>query len=125
MATPVALSLLAVLVPALGRAVPACPGVRAPDTPNVVVKRDLLVPMSDGVVLHANVVLPSLDGKKPKPGSFPVLLTQTPYNKNSVGLNFEDDSLVEHGYAQVIVDVRGTGSSAGNWDSFGAREQQD
>src|SRR5439155_20151554 len=86
---------------------------------------DLLVPMSDGKALHANLVRPSADGTKPLPGPFPVLLTQTPYNKNTTGLNFEDDFLVEHGYAQVIVDVRGTGSSQGSWDSFGEREQQD
>jgi putative CocE/NonD family hydrolase len=120
-----ALSLAAALTPGLGRAAPVCPGVRAADTPNVVVTRDLLVPMSDGVALHANLVRPSLDGKKPLAGAFPVLLTQTPYNKNTTGLNFENDFLVEHGYAQVIVDVRGTGSSKGYWESFGEREQQD
>ncbi|MFL5823478.1 MAG: CocE/NonD family hydrolase, partial [Solirubrobacteraceae bacterium] len=52
------------------------------------------------------------------------LLTQTPYNKNAA-LNFENDYLVEHGYVQVIADARGTGSSEGAWDSFGAREQRD
>jgi putative CocE/NonD family hydrolase len=119
-----ALLLAAIVVPGSGRAA-TCPGVRAVDAPGVVVQRDLLVPMSDGVTLHANVVLPSHDSKTADPGPFPVLLTQTPYNKNSIGLNFESDGLVQHDYAQVIVDVRGTGSSAGNWDSFGAREQQD
>lgn len=34
-------------------------------------------------------------------------------------------NLVRSGYAQVIVDVRGTGSSTGAWDVLGAREQQD
>src|SRR5205814_1762685 len=29
------------------------------------------------------------------------------------------------GYAMIVVDVRGTGSSEGMWDSFGAKEQQD
>jgi uncharacterized protein len=101
-----------------------CPGVRAADAPGVVKLSNLLVPMSDGVVLHADAVLPSSDSKTPLPGSFPVLLTQTPYNKNGA-LNFESDYLVQHGYAQVIVDVRGTGSSQGDWDSFGEREQAD
>ena len=120
-----ALSLIVSVAPQLARTAAACPGVRAPVTSNVQVTRDLLVPMSNGVSLHVNVVLPSNDGKSALPGAFPVLLTQTPYNKNGVGLSFEDDFLVEHGYAQVIADVRGTGSSPGDWDSFGEREQQD
>lgn len=33
--------------------------------------------------------------------------------------------LVRSGYVQVIVDVRGTGSSTGTWDVLGPREQQD
>ena len=119
------LSLVLGVAPQLARTAPACPGVRAPVAAKVKLTRDLLLPMSDGIVLHANLVQPSTDGKTALPGAFPVLLTQTPYNKNSTGLNFEDDFLVEHGYTQVIVDVRGTGSSQGNWDSFGEREQQD
>lgn len=34
-------------------------------------------------------------------------------------------NLVRSGYAQVIVDVRGTGASHGKWQLLGAREQQD
>lgn len=34
-------------------------------------------------------------------------------------------ALARHGYTQVIVDVRGTGDSAGVWDVLGEREQQD
>ncbi|GAC67919.1 CocE/NonD family hydrolase [Gordonia soli] len=34
-------------------------------------------------------------------------------------------NLVRSGYAQVIVDVRGTGASQGKWQILGAREQQD
>ncbi len=36
-----------------------------------------------------------------------------------------DPKLVENGYTQVVVDVRGTGYSQGVWDVFGSREQQD
>jgi putative CocE/NonD family hydrolase len=91
----------------------------------VVKQQDASITMSDGVVLHADVIRPSSDGSTPAPGKFPVLVTQTPYNKAAPQLNFEDDYLVEHGYVQVIADVRGTGSSEGNWDSFGTREQLD
>lgn len=34
-------------------------------------------------------------------------------------------NLVQNGYVQVVVDVRGTGYSEGVWDVLGAREQQD
>ncbi|MGC5024109.1 CocE/NonD family hydrolase [Tsukamurella sp. DT100] len=36
-----------------------------------------------------------------------------------------DQKLVQSGYTQVVVDVRGTGNSQGVWDVFGAREQTD
>ncbi|MFN2544673.1 MAG: CocE/NonD family hydrolase [Actinomycetota bacterium] len=87
--------------------------------------RDVPIEMSDGVTLRANVVRPADDDGSPAKGRFPVILTQTPYNKNSPGLSFESDFLVQRGYVQVIADVRGTGSSEGNWDSFGAREDRD
>ncbi|MEP9394570.1 CocE/NonD family hydrolase [Gordonia sp. VNK1] len=36
-----------------------------------------------------------------------------------------DPQLIRAGYTQVVVDVRGTGTSQGVWDVFGPREQQD
>ncbi|MGY0498334.1 CocE/NonD family hydrolase [Nocardia sp. FBN12] len=36
-----------------------------------------------------------------------------------------DRRLVQSGYTQVVVDVRGTGYSQGTWQVFGEREQQD
>ncbi|MGV9412094.1 CocE/NonD family hydrolase [Nocardia sp. NPDC003693] len=36
-----------------------------------------------------------------------------------------DRKLLQSGYTQVVVDVRGTGFSQGIWEAFGAREQQD
>jgi hypothetical protein len=92
---------------------------------SVVKTSNVPVTMSDGVVLYADVVQPADSSGKALPGRYPVLLTQTPYNKNAPSLNMEDDYLVEHGYVQVIADARGTGASEGTWDSFGPREQQD
>ena len=83
------------------------------------------VTMSDGVRLFVDVLHPAQADGTAAPGRFPVILTQTPYNKSAPGLNFENDYLVERGYVQVIADVRGTGSSEGMWDSFGEREQRD
>ncbi|WP_192909597.1 CocE/NonD family hydrolase [Gandjariella thermophila] len=99
-------------------------GVR-PATYGVAVDKDVPITMSDGVVLDADVLRPALADGSPAPGRFPVILTQTPYNKNLPGTNFRDDFLITRGYVQVIVDVRGTGGSQGTWDSFGSREQRD
>lgn len=84
-----------------------------------ITKKDIFITMRDGVVLAADVHLP--DG----PGPFPVILTQTPYNKNLSGSENLNEYFIKRGYAHMIVDVRGTGSSQGSWDSFGLNEQQD
>lgn len=88
----------------------------------VVKEADRSITMSDGVVLSADVLRPD------KPGRYPVLVEQTPYNKSLVdGSNsFGATSyFAQRGYVVVVVDVRGTGSSGGQWDSFGTREQLD
>src|SRR5205823_1733167 len=91
--------------------------------PATVTTRDLRISMSDGIKLTADVTFPAGSDGKAIAGQFPVVLTQTPYNKN--GISFAAGSLVEHGYVQVVVETRGTGSSEGVWDSFGTREQLD
>ena len=42
----------------------------------ITVERDVPVKMRDGVVLHADIYRPKIDGR------FPVLLQRTPYNKD-------------------------------------------
>jgi putative CocE/NonD family hydrolase len=96
-----------------------------PATYGTVAQTDVPIKMSDGTTLYADVIRPAGKDGKPAPGRFPVILTQTPYNKNSGTLAFRSDYLVTRGYVQVIADVRGTGSSEGKWDSFGKREQKD
>jgi len=83
------------------------------------VENDVPVTMPDGTVLSANVHRPD------KPGRYPVILTQTPYNKDAPAFPTGNEYLVRRGYAHVVVDVRGTGGSQGNWDSFGPNEQRD
>ncbi|MFN2591156.1 MAG: CocE/NonD family hydrolase [Actinomycetota bacterium] len=122
---------LAALTPALygvvsGPAVASTSGWRTrPATYEVAVTRDVKIRMSDGVTLVANLYRPADHRGRPVPGRFPVVLTQTPYNKGAGPLAFRSDYLVSRGYVQVVVDVRGTGGSEGTWDSFGAREQLD
>ena len=87
------------------------------------------VTMSDGTVLEANVYYPALNGAI-APGPFPVLLTQTPYGKDTTGAvaggaTGEDTYLIERGYIDVVADVRGTGDSGGQFGFFDPAQQQD
>lgn len=112
---------LFVLLPA-GSASPAAPAWTSYDRPaqyGVLQEPNVPITMSDGVVLNAEVHRPDA------PGRFPVLVTVTPYNGGSGIIGGANDYFVERGYVHVVVDVRGTGSSAGTWDDLGPREQQD
>ncbi len=88
------------------------------------------IPMSDGTVLRANVFLPS------ETGSYPTVLTATGYNKDAANPTGQDCSssqsiagdepgLTEKGFAVMVLDDRGTGSSGGKWESWGQRTQDD
>lgn len=83
-------------------------------------EKDVLITMSDGVKLAADIYRPEDEG------SFPALLVMTPYRKDVIA-----DSLAYHknfvpeGYACVYVDIRGTGNSQGEWTSFGDVEGED
>jgi len=86
------------------------------------------ITMDDGVKIAVKVTLPSNDSAISE-GPFPVILVQTAYSV-SVGsfvplFGGVDPYMTSHGYATVTVDVRGTGNSQGEWESFGEREQKD
>jgi uncharacterized protein len=121
-------ALLAVSMLALAAPTPAASHAKRwtaydrPATYTVEHEANLAIPMRDGVVLRANLDLPDA------PGPFPTLIVQTPYNKDglvnsALGGGFR--YFAERGYAVLTVDVRGTGSSGGEWDSFGEAEQAD
>jgi putative CocE/NonD family hydrolase len=76
---------------------------------------DVPVTMRDGTVLRVDVYYPTdaKTGAEAK-GPFPVLLTQTPYGKGSMG----DTYYVQRGYLEVVADVRGTGASHGSFGLF-------
>ncbi len=96
---------------------------------------NLPVTMSDGTVLRANVYYPTDPSTgQEAAGSFPVLLSQTPYGKDdgSVAgssslseLAGESSYLVQRGYIDVVADVRGTGGSQGEWGLFDPVQGQD
>jgi putative CocE/NonD family hydrolase len=82
-------------------------------SPALNVTKDVAVPMRDGVVLRADVVLPSATGR------FPTLVYRTPYGKQFAlkeGSTFE--KAVARGYAIVIQDVRGRYASDGDFSPY-------
>lgn len=84
-------------------------------------KKTIMIQMSDGVNLSANITLPDLTGK------WPVVIVRTPYGKDN-GEDDEGDDEGEYwarkGYAFIIQDCRGTNDSEGEWEP-GANEKKD
>ncbi|WP_245585137.1 CocE/NonD family hydrolase [Solimonas flava] len=87
------------------------------------------ITMRDGVKLATYVTLPADADGNAVTEPLPVVLVQTSYNgaAGSVvsAIGGADPYIVERGYATVVVDVRGTGQSQGEWEAFGAEEQAD
>jgi len=87
------------------------------------VRREVMIPMRDGVKLHTVIIVPK--GAK----RAPILLTRTPYNATELTshaasshlgpiLNGYDNALeviVEGGYIRVVQDVRGKYGSEGDY----------
>src|SRR5271156_2592216 len=95
------------------------------------VRHNVGVPMSDGVVLRADIHYPTVAGTgQPAAGPFPVLLCLTPYGKKApppaaqIG-GGATPYLIKRGYIEVMVDVRGSGVSGGSFEMFGERQTQD
>jgi hypothetical protein len=76
----------------------------AADPPQVVVLKNLMAPLRDGVRLATDVYLPAENGAV-RSGKFPAILMRTPYGKNTK----EENGLffAPAGYAFVAQDVRG------------------
>jgi putative CocE/NonD family hydrolase len=86
-------------------------------------KREVMIPMRDGVKLHTVIVVPK--GAK----SAPILLTRTPYNASGLlghassshlgpilsGYDNATEVIVEGGYIRVVQDVRGKYGSEGDY----------
>src|SRR5205809_1053308 len=80
------------------------------------VKADFDVPatMRDGTVLRANIFRPAAEG------SYPVVMTRTPYGKDFATVTPFLDAMrmARAGYIVVIQDVRGRFRSEGEWKVF-------
>jgi len=87
------------------------------------VKRDVMIPMRDGVKLHTVIIVPK--GAR----SAPILLTRTPYNATVLtshaasshlgpilsGYDNATDVIVQGGYIRVVQDIRGKYGSEGDY----------
>ncbi len=80
--------------------------------PGIQVELNVPAPMRDGVKLRADVFTP--DG----PGPFPVLMSRTPYDKETPGTIESGIEGAEQGFIIVIMDVRGRYHSPGFWEPF-------
>lgn len=93
-----------------------------------------------GTTLRVDEIYPTLANGAPAPGPFPVLLTMTPYGKGQGGSSSPGSAsssssssptggpnnyLVQRGYIEVVMDVRGTGNSGGQWGLFDPIQQRD
>jgi putative CocE/NonD family hydrolase len=79
----------------------------------VTLRRDVWIPMPDGVTLAANLYLPAAESTE----AFPAIVTFIPYHKDGRGglgyLDAYHRHFAARGYAVLHVDFRGTGSSDG------------
>jgi putative CocE/NonD family hydrolase len=103
---------------------------RGEQYPSTVVEKDVAIPMSDGTILRGDVTRPADATGRAVSKRLPVVVTITAYNKGALGsggdlAGADPTYLVKRGYVQVTVDARGTGSSEGVWNAFGARENKD
>jgi putative CocE/NonD family hydrolase len=87
------------------------------------VRREMMIPMRDGVKLHTVILVPK--GAK----AAPILLTRTPYNATELttrtnsshlgpslyGYDNATDVIVEGGYIRVVQDIRGKYGSEGDY----------
>ena len=87
----------------------------------VVIEKNLMIPVRDGVRLAADIYRPAREGK-PAAGRFPALLTRTPYDKS--GAAGEGNYYAERGYVVVANDTRGRYASEGTWHGL-ADDPQD
>jgi uncharacterized protein len=86
-------------------------------TRDVVVRKDLQVPMRDGVVLLADHYAP-----RGGEGRLPTVLIRGPYGRRGGGFFF-GRTIAERGYQVLLQGVRGTDGSGGTFDPF--RQERD
>ncbi|HEV2126802.1 MAG TPA: CocE/NonD family hydrolase, partial [Chloroflexota bacterium] len=99
-------------------------------TGHIVIEREVIVPMRDGVRLACDVYRPARDGRAAD-GAFPVILERTPYGKSQTSRSertavsetpFTREEVaaffVGHGYVVVYQDCRGRYGSEGEFVKY-------
>lgn len=83
---------------------------------DVIVAKNVMVPMRDGVRLATDVYMPARNGA-PATGKFPVLVSRTPYGKDPASLDSENTAcyFAQRGYVVVVQDCRGRYDSEGTF----------
>ena len=82
---------------------------------NILIEKNTMVPMRDGVKLATDVYRPAEDGQ------YPVIIQRLPYNKDLPALTMvliDILRLVQAGYVMVIQDTRGRFASGGEFHPF-------
>ncbi len=99
---------------------------RCPDEKVLLVK-NLLIPMRDGVHLAADLYMPREGFSQTSDAKHPIVVEYIPYRKDEAapGTRFYE-YLVHHGYIVARVDIRSTGASEGiSTDEYLEQEQLD
>ena len=79
-------------------------------SPDYVLQKNIAIPMRDGILLRADVLLPN------RKGPFPVLVYRTPYGKDNALKEYTTfRHATDRGYAVIVSDVRGRYASAGTF----------
>lgn len=84
-------------------------------TYDVVVERNVPLPLRDGVSLATDLYFPA-QGEQRVAGQFPVVLTRTPYDRTNHGAT--GAYYAERGYVAAMQDVRGRYQSEGEFYAF-------
>jgi hypothetical protein len=83
----------------------------------IVLAKDLMLPMRDGVRLATDVYRPARDGESAA-GRYPTILLRTPYDKTDKRYSEIADYFTPRGYAVVLQDMRDRYRSEGTGDYF-------
>lgn len=93
------------------------------------------IPISDGIYLDADIFRPDVEGKFPAilgvhaysmaPQTEPIFPRSFGYMNNEPQEAGDPRFFVRRGYAQVVLNVRGTGKSGGHYQHYGPREVKD
>lgn len=84
---------------------------------SLLIAKDIMVPMRDGVRLATDLYRPAQDGE-PLPGPFPTILCRTPYNKSDRRYIEIAEFFTPRGYVTVLQDLRGRYQSEGMGQYF-------